>query len=916
MALTPGSKLGHYEIAGSLGAGGMGEVYRARDHKLSRDVALKVLPDLLAGDADRLARFQREAQVLASLNHPNIAAIYGFEDSGATHALVLELVEGPTLADRLATGALPVPEALAIARQIADAVAAAHDAGIIHRDLKPANIKVRDDGTVKVLDFGLAKALSSDPASSSSGSTDSPTLTAAAFAQGYGGPGTQIGMIIGTAAYMAPEQARGKSVDRRADLWAFGVVLYEMLTGRRAFAGPEVSDVLASVLKETPPFDALPADVPPAVRRLLRRTLEKDRARRLDSMTAARLELDDAEIGSAGATGSAPARPGRTLIIAAAAAIVAALAAGAMVWRAMQPAPPEVRRFAVTPTDQTAIAVETNHNDVAITPDGSRLVYFSSPRGENQMVVRALDSFEPRVLTKLGDDARGISISPDGEWIVYQSGAPTGASAALFKAPLEGGAPVPLAAIDGNLRGATWSPQGTIVFATVTRASGLFRVPAAGGTPEMLTMPATKDGENDHVWPHFLPDGRHVLFTIARVSSFDVALLSLETKTWRVLFKNGLSPRYVGTGHIVFGTSGVLRAVPFDLSRLEVTGDPIQIISGVVMKESGAANFSVSDNGTLVFLPGTAQVLERRLAWREPDGKTVQTGFPLADYGALRVSPNGRLVVAVYGGSAANGLWLLDLAREVSSRLTPPAMLTLFPVWSPDSTRVAFWSAVPGNGEPAGIFMVAVSGTTPPARVTSAPPGLQHRPGAWTSEGGSILFSLLGGLGSDSATGDIMQVTTDGKHTVTPVLAGPAFEAGPALSPDGKWLAHLVLEERARLFIRPFPNVNDARIPVTTDGAQEPVWGLDGKTLYYRDNVLRNQYAVSVKAQADTLLLGKPASFLQLRNQGNTFMNVSMPPIGGRVLMPMARETETPSSEYRVVLNWTEELKARAAGKK
>ena len=851
-----------------LGEGGMGEVYRARDAKLNRDVALKILPDALAGDADRLARFGREAQVLASLNHPNIAAIYGLEDSTSTRALVLELVEGPTLADRLSAGALPVAEALAIARQIADALAAAHEAGIIHRDLKPANVKVRDDGAVKVLDFGLAKALTDDSGLRTQNVSNSPTLTAR---------GTELGVILGTAAYMAPEQARGKPVDRRADLWAFGVVLYEMLAGRRAFDGPEVSDILAAVLRDTPSFDALPADTPPGVRRLLRRTLEKDRARRLDSMTAARFDLDDTDATPDRLpAGYSLARP--LLIAVAATAIVAALVTGAVVWRARQPAAPTVQRFAIVPTADAPIAVETNHPDVSITPDGSRLVYFSQVGDQNQFALRPLDRFEPVILKNLGELPRGLTVSPDGEWVTYQSGAATGAGAALYKVPIAGGAPTRLCDIPGNLRGTTWPTNDTIVFATANRAQGLLRVSAAGGTLEVLTTPRGEDDETDHLWPEALPDGKHVLFAITRASGTDIGLLALDTKTWRVLIKNGISPRYSSTGHIVFGSAGVLKAVPFDLERLEVTGEPVQVLAGVTMKESGAADFALSRNGTLVYLPGQVQSVLRQLTWRDASGHDTPLALAAADYSALQISPDSRFAAALVGvtsGANDSELWLIDLSREVGSRLTPQGFSASFPVWSPDSRRIA----VSSGREPGGIFVVSAAGTTAPERLTTAPAGELHLPGSW-SQDGILLFSRWT---ADRKEADIMQVAV-ASGDLKPVVAGPSLDSQPALSRDGHWLAYTSFDQYPRLFIRPFPNVNDIKIPVTSAGAQYPAWSVDGRTLYYRAN--RNVFVVAVTPSGGSLTIGAPEvppAWRQISVTETTF--IATPPVNNRFLI-------------------------------
>ena len=601
MALAVGTRLGPYEIQSALGAGGMGEVYRARDTKLGRDVALKVVAESFTHDPERVARFQREAQLLASLNHPHIATIYGLEEahpstrsagSGqeALHFLAMELVEGATLAERLKAGPIPVAEALAMARQVADALQAAHEKGIIHRDLKPANIALTAEGQVKVLDFGLAKALEASPGDASA----SPTLSLAA---------TQAGVILGTAAYMAPEQARGKPVDKRSDVWAFGCVLYEMLTGTRAFEGEDISDTLANMLKIDPDWQALPSDVPTQIMTLLRGCLEKDRRKRVADIAVALFVLD--EVGrvpqlvrrSLGEDGSGPAEGAessgqdpaqvhaevdaavsttrremarsmrrRVAFVGAAAACVTGAIAGAGVWWSMRPAPPRVVRTEVTTASAVALSLQGADRDIAITPDGSRVVY----RGTNQLLVRALDQLEPDVLSGLSAP-RGVFISPDGQWVGFNDGG------TLKKVAITGGPPVTITPVDGpNPRGATWGPDGTIVFATNAPPTGLQRVSAAGGDPMVLTKPDRERGELDHVWPEFLPGGEAVLFTVTAVGggldNAQIAVLDLRTGTSKVLIRGGSHAHYVPTGHLVYGVAGTLRAVAFDLGRLEWPG--------------------------------------------------------------------------------------------------------------------------------------------------------------------------------------------------------------------------------------------------------------------------------------------------------------------------------------------------------
>ncbi len=500
VALTPGTRLGVYEITAHIGEGGMGQVYRARDAQLDRDVAIKILPEAFAADAERVARFQREAKVLASLSHPNIAIIHGLAQADGVHALVMELVPGNDLSQRIARGAIPLDEALPIARQIADALEAAHERGIIHRDLKPANINVRPDGTVKVLDFGLAKAM--EPAGSVPNVSQSPTITTPAKMTG-------AGVILGTAAYMAPEQAKGTPVDKRADIWAFGAVLFEMLTGTRAFGGADVADTLAAILRADPDWNALPAEVGFPVRTLLRGCLEKDPRRRITDISAALFVLRHQTIATAA---DGPPQAGHSLrvgvrrlaLFTTAALLVGIAVAGASVWWLTRPVPPSVVRSTLITSGSTALVLSVGDRDVTITPDGSRVVY----RGNNQLLVRALNQLEPTVLSGLGAPS-GVFTSPDGQWVGFFDG-----FSLLKKVAITGGPPETVCAIQGIPAGATWRADGTIIFATNAPAIGLQRVSAAGGEPIVLTKPDRERGEADHLWPEFLPGGEMVLFTI------------------------------------------------------------------------------------------------------------------------------------------------------------------------------------------------------------------------------------------------------------------------------------------------------------------------------------------------------------------------------------------------------------------
>ena len=697
MALSPGTSLGHYDVTSLLGEGGMGQVWQATDTQLNRQVALKILPDAFAADPDRLARFTREAQILASLNHPNIAAIYGIEEAEGTRALVLELVPGPTLADRISKGPIPLDEALPIAKQIAEALEAAHEAGVIHRDLKPANIKVREDGTVKVLDFGLAKALDPNPEGDPS---QSPTLTAAA---------TQMGVILGTAAYMSPEQAKGKVVDKQADVWAFGAVLYEMVTGCKAFRGDDVSDTLATVLKFDPNWDALPADLHPRLRGALERCLEKDVRNRYHDVADARVDIQKAltDPSEGVVQPVAQTRPGPMVMWIAAAVVLTALITGAAVWT-LRPSPPPARvvRFPFTPPAEIPLGLATNYRDIAISPNGTRIVYTAT--GSRILYVRALERLELYELPNTVQ-ARAPFFSPDGSEVAFYVQA--GDDSSLRRISIEGGPPQTiLSNIVGGLRGASWGPDDRIVFATAN-SQGLQRVPAAGGEPEVLTtVEAGQDGVT-HRWPEVLPNGRAVLFTEWSGSdeTSHIVALDLEGGDQRVLIAGGSSPRYAPTGHIVYTRADALWAVPFDMDGLAVTGDPVPVQENVLTKNNGAANFDVSDDGVLVYTAADSAAARRgTLVWVDREGRETPILTPPGDYGSLRLSPNGTHVMLTIPDGTNVDVWSSELARGTLSRLTAAPGREDYPLWMADGERFVFGASLGGK---TGLYSKAADGT-------------------------------------------------------------------------------------------------------------------------------------------------------------------------------------------------------------
>ena len=641
MPLSPGTTLGPYSVTAKIGEGGMGEVYRARDTKLDRDVALKVLPAAFTSDPDRLARFEREAKVLASLNHPNIGSIYGLEDADGQKALVLELIEGPTLADRIKEGPIPIDEAVPIAKQIAEALEAAHEQGVIHRDLKPANVKVKDDGTVKVLDFGLAKAF--QPEVLGSDASQSPTMTAAA---------TATGVIMGTAAYMAPEQAKGRTVDKRTDVWAFGAVVYEMLTGRRAFEGDDVSTTLARVIEREPNWDALPSVVSPVLQSFLRRCLTKEPKQRLHDVADVRLAMEGA-FETAGSVLADPAvapslalwqRPIPAVGVALAIAAVGSLA----VWGLVRPAvvPADLVRFRIVLPETAPLSFGANQPDLTISPDGTQVV--STGRNAEsstlQLYLRPIDQLEATPL-RGGEGGVGPVVSPNGAWVGFTDGQ-TGRR--LQKVSIFGGPPVSLTQAPSPIRGTTWGDDDQIIFGTV--GDGLYRVPGGGGAAEPLTTPDHDQGEAGHVWPALIPDREVVVFVTygggSILTTGQLAVLDLATGTVTRLGLAGVSPRYLATGHLVYAAEdGSVRAVPFDAASLTVTGSPVPLVEGVAVKTSGAANFSVSDNGRLVYTSGAAGGGgARSLLWVDRNGRETPIPAPARAYTYARVSPDGTRV--------------------------------------------------------------------------------------------------------------------------------------------------------------------------------------------------------------------------------------------------------------------------------
>ena len=920
MALTPGARLGPYEILSAIGAGGMGEVYRATDRNLKRSVAIKVLPASVAGDADRLVRFQREAEVLAALNHPNIAAIYGLEKTADFTALVMELVEGEDLSQRIARGAMPIDESLPIARQIADALDAAHEQGIIHRDLKPANIKLRADGTVKVLDFGLAKAMA--PAAASEAAAllaHSPTITSPAQ--------TQAGVILGTIAYMSPEQARGRAVDKRADIWAFGSVLFEMLTGRRAFAGDDASEVLTSVLTKEPDWARLPATLSPALGTYIRRCLHKDPRQRIHDIADVRLALEGAFETAAPQTATPSAAPRRRILVSAGmgilVAVVSALATSALMRRT--PAPLQPVRFALVPTGAQALAINGNDRDLVLSDDGTHLVYVAGP--EAQLMVRPIDALNAVPLRGIAG-VRNPFLSPDGRWVGFF----TDTDGELRKVAIAGGPPVPLCRIVGGPRGGSWGADDTIIFATSEPDTGLFRVAAAGGTATVLTTPDRAHGEGDHLFPSFLPNGRGVLFTITSsrggTESAQVVVRDLTTGQTKTLIRGGSQAEYVGpaasstswgragsgqAGYLVYAAAGTLRAVRFDPVTFAAGIDPVPVVESVMTLPNGAAEFSISRTGALVHVPAEAVTgAARSLVWVTRQGHEEPiAAAPPRTYAKPRLSPDGTRV-ALDIRDQQNDIWIWDLARRTLTRLTAAPTAEESPVWTPDSRRVIFASS---RGGVANLYRQAANNTGTVERLTTSPN--VQAPMSISPDGTRLIIrETVPKTGVDLRVLRLDPSTPLGTPSwPTESLVQTTFaEENGELSPDGRWLAYQSNESgRNEISVRPFPNVDAGHWTISIGGGTRPRWARNGTELFYLSGT-----GAMTRVPIDTgptFSAGTPTRLFDTRYYtGDTGRTYDVSSDGQRFLMIKAAGAEQAPSMV-VVVNWSEELKAKLPAK-
>jgi eukaryotic-like serine/threonine-protein kinase len=885
MDLTAGQYIGPYEIVSPLGAGGMGEVYRAHDAKLKRDVALKILPAHLSRDVERLGRFEREARVLASLNHPHIATIYGVDESDGVRALILELVEGPTLAERLGGGPMPVPEALSAARQIAEALDAAHEKGIVHRDLKPANIKVTPDGIVKVLDFGIAKMRAPDEAA-----VEASTVTTV---------GTRAGALLGTAAYMSPEQARGQPVDKRGDIWAFGCVLYEMLTGRAAFAGETVSDTVARVLEHEPAWDRLPPATPPQVRRLLHRCLEKTPKERLRDIGDARVDLDERsgiapELRRTGLLGSRRAMA----LWAAIAVVVTAAGAGAIGWVLKPTSTPVVSRFSHV-LDQDLLFTDVSRSLVAVAPDGSAVVYTVG----NRLYRRALNQLDAYPIR--GTDGRPSApfFSPDGQTLGYWDRA----AGELRRIAVGGGTPVSLTPATA-LYGANWERDGTIVYG---QHDGIWRVSANGGERQQLV----RIEANEFVYgPRMLPDGRRVLFSLVKrdgmvgqPTAWDTARVvvqTLQTGERREVTRGG-DPRIVPSGHLVYALGSVLFAVPFDLERLEVRGAPTPMIENVQrgvrgsVGQGGSANYDVSSNGTLVYVPDFALAagVPRRLLAVDLSGNSVPLIDDERDFWRPRISPDGgRVAVEVVQPNFSPQVWIVDLEHRT---LNPVAgSETSYSVWTPDGKSVIYRR---GEGQ---LFRQPTDGGSG-AQVLADSPGSTFRVMDVSRDG--VVAVAKGSPQDDIQTFDL------GTGVMSDFLATPAREYMASFSPDGRWLAYTSNESgRDEVYVRPFPRTEGVARLVSMGGGSGAVWAPNGSALYYR-GASGDMMAVPMTLAPTFTSSGRPRKlfrFAGVYRMSGTATAYDIHPDGKRFIMVSERkDAAAPRQQVNIVLNWFEELR-------
>ncbi|MGH9254578.1 MAG: protein kinase domain-containing protein [Vicinamibacterales bacterium] len=874
MHLTGGTQLGPYEVVEPLGRGGMGEVYRVRDRRLQREVALKIIhPELI--DHDHLDRFRREARVLAALSHPNVATVHELDEIDGTLCLVMELVPGETLAERLTAGPLPVAQALRVAGQVAAALEAVHDKGIVHRDLKPSNIKVTTDGLVKVLDFGLAKM--------------SPPKVDVSNAATADVEATRDGLLVGTAPYMSPEQVRGSDVDRRSDLWAFGCVLYEMLTGRPAFAADTIADTIAAIIEREPDWQALPPSLPPAIGRLLRRCLQRDPKRRLRDIGDARLDLEDAlaePLPSDLRTKSPPRR--RLLVVAATGMLATGALAGVLATWTLTPASPREltpARFVVTLPSGTQLG-GLDFPGVAIAPDGSRFTYVATRGGQTQLFVRETDALDPAPLPGT-TNAVAPFFSPDGRWIAFF------ADGQLKKVAAAGGAVITLCEAPVGL-GGSWGPDDTIVFAPTT-GSAIWRVAAEGGQPRRLTTLDASRGEFSHRWPQWLPDGETVLYTVGIVGSWndaEIVAQSLETAERSLVLQGGTNPRYL-PGHLLYAHDGRIMAAPFDTRRRATSGPAFPVLDDVLQSADGAAQLGVSQAGHAVFVAGGSEAGRRRLVSVSREGATTPFAAPLGLYASPRLSPDGRRLLLTVEGTTPD-VWVYDIATGSSAQVTFDAGATS-PLWTPDGQRAVFSST--RNGLP-NLFSSGVSQPGSPERLAAS--GNAQTAGSWSPDGGTLAY-----VERRPATGrDILLLPVRGGGGPQVFAASPAEESTPRFSPDGRRVAYVSNETgRNEVYVQQTAG-GGRRLQISAAGGSEPVWAPEGAELFYREG--DRIFAVAVTSSGSDLRVGQPKMLFEAAFARGTMDSPNYDVTReGRFVMLQGQPPDATPAMLHVLLNWT-----------
>jgi len=882
MTLSTGTKLSHYEITAQIGKGGMGEVYQAKDTKLGRDVAIKVLPEEFAQDADRVARFQREAKLLASLNHPNIASIYGLEESDGINFLVMELVEGNTLDDRIKSGRIPVEEALKLALQIAEALEAAHEKGVIHRDLKPANIKVTPDGKVKVLDFGLAKAFAGEQADLNL--SNSPTLSQAA---------TMQGVILGTAAYMSPEQARGKEVDKRADIWAFGVVLFEMLTGEQVFTGDTVSDTLASVLTREPEWQKLPNNLHSRIRLLLERGLQKEPKDRYGAISDARVDIRDVLADPAGvfeqpASMNEPQMRLRTIIPWIIAAIgLTAIIMGLVVWQLRTPAPPELIRF--EHTLKGSIQITQPFLSLAVSPDGRKFVYTTN----EGLYVRSMNALEAKLISNVKDYEMSPFVSPDGDYVCYLSRV----DSQLKKIAINGGALQKICDVEATMS-AFWNQDDTVIFYEFGK--GLMRVSADGGIPETLIAE-----KNEYFYtPRILPDGKTLIYTGVTDEGSKVFIQSLESNERKALLI-GENAFYLPTGHLAYGLEYEIWVVPFDLDKLEVTGNASRLIEGV-SRGPGIAQFAVSDSGTLVYIP-EPPASKRTLVWVDMQGEEEPLPFEPRIYNTINLSPDGRKVALTVVTHGDEDVWIIDLVRGDQIPLVDNKFWDFHPHWGSNGQKI-FFSSI--RNKKYDIYAIEANGSEEDAFVFSEPNRSTYVSSVST-DGKTVIYEIDSGVNSDVAA-----LSTEGEGVSKPLLTKKNMEGNTKISPDGKWLAYESNESRQfEVYVCSFPG-GGQRKQVSQNGGLDPLWSPDSREVFYRSGDTIMAASISTKPE---LNVGIPRILFEdkyaLSGSGSG-LSWDIDSGGKRFLMAKdyidssAEEGDT-LPKINVIKNWLEEVKQK-----